>query len=125
MIANWRRVWTIIGVCLVLAVVVLSLVPRLPESGFEHGDKLNHLVAYFVLMNWFAQLHTGSGARTGLAAGFAAMGVILEWLQGFTGYRDASVLDAATNAGGVALGWLAAPPRLPNLLDWVAARGRR
>lgn len=122
---GWRRAWTIIGVGLVLVVVVLSLAPRLPEPGVEHLDKLHHLVAYFVLMNWFAQLHAGFGARAGLGAGFAALGLILEWLQGLSGYRDASALDAMANTAGVALGWIAAPPRLPNLLDWVTAKARR
>jgi VanZ family protein len=123
--AGWRRVWIIIGIGLVLAVVVLSLIPRPPETGFEHGDKLHHLVAYFVIMHWFAQLHAGGAGRTALAAGFAVMGVALEWLQGLTGYRDASALDALANAAGIALGWLAAPPRLPNLLAWVESRERR
>lgn len=123
-LTEWRRVWTIVGVCLVLAVVVLSLVPRPPDPGFEHGDKLHHLVAYCVLMNWFAQLHGGRVARGRLAMGFAAMGAVLEWLQGLSGYRDASILDALANALGLALGWLAAPPRLPNLLDLIAARSR-
>ena len=123
--AVWRRVWIVVGIGLVLAVVVLSLTPRAPEAGFVHGDKLHHLVAYFVLMHWHAQLHAGTGARTGLALGFAALGAILEWLQGMTGYRDPSAVDAVANAAGVAVGWAAAPPRLPNLLDWVVARGRR
>jgi VanZ family protein len=119
---DWRRVWTIVGVGLVVAVVVLSLVP---QTRIEHADKLHHLAAYFVLMHWFAQLYPGGAARGRLAAGFVTMGIVLEGLQGLTGYRDASALDALTNAAGVALGWLAAPPRLPNLLDWLTARAGR
>ena len=120
--ARWRRLWLIAGIGLVVAVVVLSLAPPLPDTGPENADKLHHLVAYFVLMHWFSQLYTGGSARGRLAAGLAAMGATLEWLQGFTGYRDASALDALANLAGVAMGWLAAPPRLPNLLDRIAGR---
>ncbi|MBK8019774.1 MAG: hypothetical protein IPK20_25850 [Betaproteobacteria bacterium] len=49
-----------------------------------------------------------------------AMGIVLEFAQGLTGYRFMSLADMAANAAGVALGWFAAPPRLPDVYAWSA-----
>lgn len=117
-----RRLWAGLGAGLVLTVIWLSLAPLPPEAELGPSDKLNHLAAYFVLMDWHAQLSEGRGRRAALAAGFVALGIGLELLQGLTGYRSAEALDALANAAGVALGWLAAPPRGPRVLAWVEQR---
>ena len=117
-----RRLWAGLGAGLVLAVVWLSLAPLPPEAHLGPSDKLDHLAAYFVLMGWHVQLSAGRGRRIALAAGFVAMGIGLELLQGLTDYRSAEVLDALANTAGVALGWLAAPPRGPRVLVWVEQR---
>ena len=54
-----------------------------------------------------------------LAAAFVAMGIALEFIQGWTGYRDFEVADMLADAAGVAAGWALAPPRLPNLLRGI------
>ena len=54
--------------------------------------------------------------------GFVAMGIGLEFLQGLTDYRTFEVADMMADAAGVSLGWLAAPPRLPEMLRYVEAR---
>ncbi len=45
-------------------------------------------------------------------------------VQRLTGYRTFETYDALADAGGVFLGWIAAPPRLPGLLRSIEARSR-
>ena len=75
-----------------------------------------HFIAYGTLMLWFSQMHASTRGRLLFASAFALMGLGLEFAQGMTDYRTFDLLDAAANACGVALGWLLAPPRLPNFL---------
>lgn len=112
---RWMAWWRAAGYVLVATVIWLSLAPRPPELHVEQGDKLQHVVAYGALMLWFAQLHAGR-ARVGAALALVILGIVLETLQGYTGYRSFDVLDMAANAAGVLLGLAAAPPRLPNML---------
>lgn len=116
-----RRLWLITGYVLIALVIYFSLAPRVPEGGFEHADKLHHLLAYGVLMGWFAQIASGS-ARRAWAVGFVLLGLCLEIAQGLTGYRMFSWLDFAADALGVALGGWLAPPRVPSLPDRLSAR---
>ena len=102
---RWRTAGLAAGWLMVGAVVFLSLVPAPPGIGVPQGDKVGHLFAYGTLQFWFCRLYATRAARLGHAAGFAAMGVALEFIQGWTGYRDFELLDMATNALGVSLGW--------------------
>ena len=101
----------------VVLVVYLSLTPDPVTFPTRVGDKLAHAFAYFVLMSWFANLYSRATVRAGFAAGFVALGVALEFVQLRTGLRLFEVTDMAVGALGVAGGWLAAPPRLPNYLS--------
>ena len=114
-----RGLWSGVGVALVALVVVLSLMPRPPDLGMEEGDKLGHVLAYFTLMFWHAQLHPDRHARIVLAVAFVALGISLELMQGLTGYRSPDAVDALVNTLGVALGWAAAPPRTRHALAWA------
>jgi VanZ family protein len=87
------------------AIVWLSLTPALPEVDIAHSDKLGHFAGYGLLMFWFSQLYL---QRAAYAAGFIAMGVGLELLQGHLGYRTYEVFDMYANTLGVLLGWAAA-----------------
>jgi len=86
-----RRGWFIAGIALVAAVIWLSLVP-LPAPPIVHGDKVEHLATYGVLMLWFMQL--GGPMRR----------------------------QTVTALALVALGWVAAPPRTPNVLERLSRR---
>jgi VanZ family protein len=94
-----------LGWTIVVAVFWLSLTPSPPHIDIESGDKLGHLLSYFLLMFWFAQLYA---RRAGYAAGFIAMGITLELLQGALGYRSFERYDILANCAGVLLGWAAA-----------------
>ncbi len=112
-----RPLWLALGWILLLLVIYLSLTPDPLTLPTHHGDKFSHAFAYFVLMSWFANLYGRLSHRAGLAAGFIALGVLLEFLQLWTGYRSFDVTDMEAGALGVAAGWAAAPPRLPNYLS--------
>jgi VanZ family protein len=101
---------------LVLLVIYLSLTPDPVALPIRGGDKFEHAFAYFVLMSWFANLYAGMSVRASFAAGFIALGVLLEFVQLWTGYRSFEVSDMTAGALGVAAGWVGAPPRLPNYL---------
>lgn len=110
-----RALWLAIGWAVVAAIVWLSLTPSPPQVDIEQGDKLGHLLAYGTLAFWFSQLYSGT-TRLLYAAGFVAMGVALEFVQGGLGYRSFDLIDMLANALGVLLGWAAAlflPPLLP------------
>lgn len=112
-----RPSWLALGWALVLLVIYLSLTPDPISLPGREGDKLSHGLAYFVLMSWFANLYTDLRMRARIAIGLIAMGVALEFVQLWTGYRSFEVSDMVAGAIGVTVGWLTAPPRLPNYLS--------
>ena len=105
-----------VGWAMVAAVVWLSVTTAPPKIDLQQGDKLGHFIAYGSLMFWFSKLYVEKSARLAYAAGFMAMGVALEFIQGWLGYRTYEVYDMYANTLGVLLGWAAAlvvPVSLP------------
>ena len=47
------------------------------------------------------------------------MGIVLEFIQGLTGYRSLEYTDMTANTIGVLLGWLLAKTRLSNALSRI------
>jgi len=113
-----RRIWLLLGWGMVVAVVLLSLIP-LDVDLVENEDKLAHFVAYGSLAFWFGILIEGRGRQIGVALGFAAMGVAVEFLQGLTDYRTFEIADMVANTMGAAFGWGVAQTPLRNVLEWV------
>jgi VanZ family protein len=106
---KFARLWLTVGWVLILLVVFLSLSPEPPEViEFEQGDKLGHLVAYLSLMLWFANIYSRKNQQISLSVAFFAMGAILEFLQGLSGYRTFQYTDMVANAAGIFVGWLLA-----------------
>lgn len=112
-----RPLWLGIGWCLVGAVVWLSLTPSTGAPPLIN-DKLAHLIAYFTLTAWFAEIYSRLD-RVGLA--MLALGAALEVAQGLSGYRDMSFADLLANAAGIGLGMFAAA-RFPRVLAKLDAR---
>ncbi len=81
-----------------------------------HAFDFGHIIAYFWLMFWFAQLHRGAGIRLVLAVGFFALGAVLEVIQGMTGYRMFEFADMAANGLGIVIAFVLARTRLQNTL---------
>jgi VanZ family protein len=114
-----RRFWLVAGWLLVLLIVYLSLRPGealLPET---ISDKLQHVLAYAVLMLWFGNLYLQKLIRWRYAVGFVLLGVVLEFIQLVSGYRSFDQGDMVADAMGVAVGWLLAPPRGPGFLAYL------
>ena len=114
-----RRIWLFFGWMLVLLVIYLSLTPTPIQVPVEQGDKFGHLLAYAMLMSWFANLYELPAERVIFAIGFVMLGICLEFVQRWTGYRSFEVADMVADAAGVAAGWVLAPPRIPNYLHGI------
>jgi len=120
-----RRLWLGAGILWVALVFYLSLRPQPSEPPPQGLDKFEHLLAYGVLMFWFAHLEPMRSGRRRLALGLAGMGIAIECLQGLIGHRQFSIADMVANGAGVLAGWLAAPPRAPDVLRFLVARTSR
>jgi hypothetical protein len=107
---RFRTLWLAIGWSMVAVVVWLSLTPVPPKLDitFKWIDKVEHVIAYFALMGWFAQFYRSSGSRLLLAAVLCVMGIGLEFLQEMGGVRSFEYSDMAAGFSGVFGGWLAA-----------------
>jgi VanZ family protein len=103
-----KRVFLILGWAWVAGIFWLSLTPHPPTIDVAQGDKLGHFGAYGLLMLVFCQAYDQRRTRMAYALGFVAMGILIEFLQRMTGYRDFEVLDMVADAIGVLLGWAGA-----------------
>lgn len=115
------RLWRAGGWLIVAAIVYFSLFKLALDTDIKGSDKLGHLLAYGTLMAWWSQLYISTATRWKLGMAFIALGAIMELAQGLTPNRYPEWLDLAANTAGVLLGWLASPPRIPNLYAGLAA----
>ena len=117
---RFRRLWISIGVMLIMAVTLGSVV-SLPEPIVDVmlQDKLLHTLAYACLMGWFAQIYRHDLTRLILVVGLICMGIAIEFIQGTTGYRQFDVLDMVANTSGVVLAWALAYTWVGNVLAWA------
>ena len=102
-----------IGFMLILLVIYYSVIgsPPMPSARivvFErelhpqtYFDKASHLLAYFVLMAWFAQIYHIKKQRIIYAISFIFMGVSLEVIQSFELIRKLEFMDMVANCSGV------------------------
>jgi len=118
---KFRQAWLVLGCLWVATIIFLSLIPHPPEPiHFEYADKLGHALAYGALMLWFCQIYHKPAQRILLVVLLIGMGVVLEFLQGMTGYRIFDYADMLANGTGVLLSWaLAQTPlgRIYSLLE--------
>ena len=121
------RAWRRIGWFGVVLLLYLSFTPQPPEIAMEQGDKVGHALAYAVLFFWWAQLHVAARSRLRLAAGLMMLGVAIEYVQGWTGWRSFDYHDMLADLAGVSFGWLlaATTPNLYNAVGHHASRSAR
>ncbi|MEW6613740.1 MAG: VanZ family protein [Pseudomonadota bacterium] len=117
------RLWKALGWLLLAAIVYFSLTadPLLPDTELP-VDKLEHFGAYLLLMLLFTQLYPHPGAQRLLGGAFIGLGVLLEFLQGLTGYRLFDYADMLANGLGVLTGWLLGRSWLAGLLPAIERR---
>lgn len=113
---TFTLVWQTIGWLMVIVVVVLTLMPKPPTPPVLIWDKSQHLVSYALLMFWFAQAFLG---RIKWIIFFVGLGIVLEYLQGWSGYRQFDYADMLANGLGVLAGLLLASTPLGQLLKWL------
>ena len=94
--------------------------PHPPEPlSFKNADKLEHAFSYAMLALWFCQLYGSVKSRAVVIVALVGLGVALEFVQGWTGYRMFDVLDMLANSVGVMLGWLLVLTPLGNLFVYI------
>jgi VanZ family protein len=113
------HLWLAIAWFGVALLIYLSLMKATTTINVAHADKVGHFAAYALLTFWFMQLYEGPRARLTIAGSMLALGVVIEILQYWTGYRSMEAADAAADAVGIAIGWLAGPPRTFNILERI------
>lgn len=113
------RLWYALGIALLVAVAVVSLMP-MPDIGV--GDKPSHLLTYLVLSGWFCLLARTHRILACTVAALIAYGVLIEGLQGLTGYRYAEWGDVIANGAGCLLGSIGYFTPLRRLLQRIDAR---
>ena len=114
---TYPGLWYGIACAMLLIVAIASLLPS-PELG--SSDKLLHFSTYFVLSAVFTTLNQHSRTLGRVATGLILYGILLEVLQGFTGYRMMDALDMLANSFGVLGGllvWLTPVPALFRQLE--------
>ena len=95
------RAWYALGTMMLIAVAAVSLMP-VPDTGVN--DKASHLLTYFLLAGWFGLLARARVMLAWTLAALIAYGILLELLQGQTGYRFAEWGDVVANSIGAVAG---------------------
>ena len=89
------------GIVMLMAVAFVSLMPA-PDVGVS--DKLSHLLTYFLLAGWFGLLARNPVILGWTVVALIVYGMIIELLQGQTGYRFAEWGDVVANGVGCVMG---------------------
>ena len=92
---------------------VVAVFSLMPVSGMGVSDKLLHFITYFTLSAVFTTLVRFNASLLRVAIGLVIFGVLLEFLQGQTGYRMMEVMDMLANSLGVVCGLLVRVTPLP------------
>ena len=122
---KYRSVWLVGGWLLVSLIFYLSLTPHPPEPmSFPYADKLEHGFAYASLSLWFCQIYLSSRQRGVVISALIAMGVVIEFLQGWGGVRFFEYADILANSTGVLLGFLLVRTKLGRVFVWIETVGQ-
>lgn len=117
--------WRILGVLLLAVIALGSLAPlsfSLPGAPIPHFDKLVHSAAYGMVTAWYLVVFPSRFSTLIVPGVMLVIGALIEWLQGLTGYRDASIADAVANLSGIVLASWLITPLLRGMLLWIELR---
>jgi VanZ family protein len=113
---RYKNIWLILGLAMIAFVVYETLTSSPIKPGFKVSDKILHIVGYFGMMAWFIQIFQLRKQQAVLAAAFICMGVMLEFIQGWSGVRQYEIADMLANTTGVIIAWTLAITRFSNIL---------
>jgi VanZ family protein len=99
-----RRAGLALGWAWVALIVYLSVTPSPPHIDVEQSDKAGHLGLYLIAALLFSLLHQKRAALLH-CLGLVALGIALEFVQRWLGYRSFEVADMVADAVGVAAGY--------------------
>ncbi len=119
---RYKNMWRVIAYLIILVIIVLSLIPDPDKiTPFSASDKLLHTLAYAVSMLWFGLCFKREKLFI-IATGLILLGIILEVIQGQTGYRTMSLYDIIANCAGVLVGLLLSFSPLSKSLQYIEQR---
>ncbi len=111
--------WFALGAGMVVAIAYLSLMSHPPAPvNFQFADKVEHFLAYALLMIWFVQIFERRRHVWVLAA-LLLFSIIIEMLQGLSGFRSFDFWDIMANFSGMGLGWLLGGTRVAQSLAQI------
>ena len=114
------RLWFGVAYAMLGVVAVLSLMPDPPGAGVS--DKLLHFSAYAGLSVGFSTLVRFNRQLLWVVIGLISYGVLIEFLQGMTGYRFMEAYDVLANSAGVFCGLLIRLTPVPRWFRLVESR---
>jgi len=114
----YKKLWLTLGWMMVALVFYFSLIPGPPEIklNFKYIDKVEHFLAYVILMGWFSQIYQSNKNRIAYFIFFVSMGVLIEILQGMGKVRFFEYSDMLANTTGVTVAWILTRGELKHLL---------
>jgi VanZ family protein len=122
---RYGRLWMLGGICLLIGITLLSLMPGEQLPTVRVWDKLLHILAYVALAFWFASI-TVRRSHAWVATGLMVYGVLIELTQGQMSLgRQADLFDLGANAVGIAGGLLIALTPLGRWASWLESRQRQ
>ena len=102
-----KPLWLGLVYLLLLIITILSLIPTTDSTNLGNSDKLAHFLAYAALSTGFSLVIQQRRSLWWVFFGLNGYGLLLEYLQGLTGYRTADINDAIANSIGVVAGLFA------------------
>jgi VanZ family protein len=121
---KYRNVWLVGGWLLVSLIVYLSLTPHPPEPlSFPYADKLEHGFAYALLSLWFCQIYQQLRQRVVVIVALIGLGVSMEIMQGWSGFRYFEYADMLANSLGALCGLLLARTPLGRVFLMIEKAG--
>lgn len=121
-VLKYRFFWLLVGYLMIAYVIEQSLIPSPSDPGFDISDKILHAFGYFCLMGWFVQIYRRWQIKIIWAISLTLMGVLLEFMQGWSGFRHFEVYDMFANATGVVFALLLSFTRFADVLSYTEAR---
>lgn len=113
--------WLALGWLWIAVIVYFCFAPNPPTPKITNFDKFEHTVAFAGLAFWFASLYQ-IRRHWRIAGLLALLGAGIEIGQGFTGYREASLMDFVADSIGIVIGIGLARSPLGALLRYAEAR---